>query len=538
MDWNLADIIEGLENTVPPETDALIHGDKIISWGELAKRSNNLARQLQNMGIKPGDKIAFYLRNKPAYMEALIACFKGRFIHANVNYRYTENELLYILDNSDAAVVIFDDEFSSRVAGIRQRALKVRHWINICDDASRKIAKEHNYEALALCGDGAPLKLKRSPDDLLFIYTGGTTGMPKGVMWRQEDFFNAVGGGAIEDTYITAPLNLAQHLAAIKPIAGSFRQLIGPPMMHGTGMITGIFILLLGGTVITLTQNNFNPDEAWDVATKTRATAITIVGDVFAKPLLRALQENHGQYELSSITAMTSAGVTWSKEVKQSLLDYLPQMTLTDGFGSSEAFGLAVSVTTVDGETETATFALGPNCKVFSEDFREIRPGSREVGLVARSGPIPQGYYKDPEISAKTFPVIDGVRYSIPGDWCTLSPEGVLTLLGRGSVCINTGGEKVYPEELEEVLKAHSSVEDALVVGLADEKWGQRVVGVVQLSTSTQLDQAALQQHVRQSLAGYKVPKDIIAIEDLGRGPNGKADYVEITRYAEAKLTI
>ena len=534
MGWNLADIIEGLENTISPETDALIHGERIISWGELAKRSNNLARQLHNMGMKPGDKIAFYQRNSPAYMEALIACFKGRFIHVNVNYRYTDDELLYILDNSDAAVVIFDDEFSARVAGIRQRAINVRHWINVCDDACREAAEEHNYEALASRGDGTPLNLKRSPDDLLFIYTG----VPKGVMWRQEDFFNAVGGGAIEALDIPAPENLAQHLAAIKPMAGSFRQIIGPPMMHGTGMITGIMILLLGGTVITLTQASFDPDEAWNVATNTRATAMTIVGDVFAKPLLRALRETRSQYELSLMTGMTSSGTAWSKEVKHGLLAYLPQMALTDGFGSSEAFGIATSVTTVDGEIEAATFSLGPNCKVFSEDFREIQPGSLEAGLVARSGPIPQGYYKDTEKSAKTFPVIDGVRYSIPGDWCTVDSAGILTLLGRGSACVNTGGEKVYAEEVEEVLKRHSSIEDALVVGLADKTWGQRIVGVVQLSNSAHLDQSVLQKHARQFLAAYKVPKDIIAIYNLGRGPNGKADYTEITRYAESKLTV
>jgi len=535
MNWNLGDILEGIEQTVPPETDALIHGERTLSWGELARRSNNLVTQLQDMGLQPDDKIAFYLRNQPAYMEALVVCFKGGFVHTNINYRYTDDELLYILDNSDAAAVIFDDEFSSRVADIRDRADKVNHWINVSDDASREIAGEHNYEALALRGDGAAPNVKRSPDDLIFIYTGGTTGMPKGVMWRQEDFFYGMGGGAVPALGLPAPQDLAQHLAAIKPIAGSSRQLIGSPLMHGMGMITGVFTLLLGGTVITLTQANFDANEAWEVVTKTRATGMSIVGDVFARPLLRALQDNQGQYELSSMLGIVSSGVMWSKEVKQGLLEYLPQAALTDGFSSSEAFGLAASVTTIDGETEAATFSVGPDCKVFSEDFREIQPGSEEPGLIARSGPIPQGYYKDPEKSAKTFPVIDGVRYTMPGDWCTVAVDGTLTLLGRGSVCINTGGEKVYPEEVEETLKTHNSVEDALVVGLPDERWGQRIVGVVQLSIRAELDQLALQQHVRQSLAGYKVPKEIFAIDDLGRGPNGKADYAAITRYAESR---
>jgi fatty-acyl-CoA synthase len=537
MSWNLGDIIEGVESVVPPETDALIHGDRTISWGELSKRSNNLVKHLQDMGLQPDDKIAFYLRNSTAYMESAIVCFKGRFVHTNINYRYTDDELLYILDNSDAAAVIFDDEFSARVADIRPRADKVRQWIKVCDDASREEPGVHNYEALALSGDGAPLAIERSPDDLLFIYTGGTTGMPKGVMWRQEDFFCGMGGGAVPALGLAAPQNLAEHLAAIKPIIGTSRQLIGSPLMHGMGMISAIFTLLLGGTVITLTKPNFDAKEAWAVVARDGATAMSIVGDVFAKPLLRELQENHEQYELTSLVGMVSSGIMWSKEVKRGLLEYLPQAALTDGFSSSEAFGLAASVTTIDGESEAATFAVGPGCKVFSEDLREIQPGSDEPGMIARSGPIPQGYYKDPEKSAKTFPVINGVRYTMPGDWCTVAEDGTLTLLGRGSVCINTGGEKVYPEEVEEVLKTHASVEDALAVGLPDPKWGQRIVGVVELSSSAELDEQALKDHVRQSLAGYKAPKEVIAIDAMGRGPNGKADYAAITRYAESKST-
>jgi acyl-CoA synthetase (AMP-forming)/AMP-acid ligase II len=532
MNWNLGDILEGVESAVPPENDALIHGDRTISWGELAKRSNNLIRHFQQLGLQPGDKIAFYLRNQPAYMESVVVCFKGRFVHTNINYRYTDEELLYILDNSDAAAVIFDEEFASRVEDIRDRAGKVKHWINVCEDASRDIPGGHNYEALALDGDGAPVAVERSPDDLLFIYTGGTTGMPKGVMWRHEDFFYGTGGGAIPAFNISAPKDLAGHVSGIQPIIGQFRQLVGSPLMHGMGLISAIVSLMWGGTVITLTKNNFDAKEAWQVVTRNRATAMAIVGDVFARPLLRALQEDDGQYELSSMGGIVSSGVMWSKEVKQGLLEYLPQVVLTDGFSSSEAFGIAASVTTKDGESEAATFAVGRDCKVFSEDFREIKPGSDESGLIARSGPIPVGYYKDPEKTAKTFPTIDGVRYTMPGDWCTVAADGTLTLLGRGSVCINTGGEKVYPEEVEEALKLHSSVDDTLVVGLPDEKWGQRIVAVVQLAANFELDELGLKNQVREALAGYKVPKEIFIINNLGRGPNGKADYKAITAYA------
>ncbi len=535
MNWNLGDILEAVEGVVPPETDALIHGERTISWGELRQRSNNLVRHLQRLGLEPGDKVAFYLRNHPAYMESVVVCFKGRFVHTNINYRYTDDELLYILDNSDAAAVIYDEEFAGRVEDIRERADKVRVWVNLCEDASADVPNGQNYEALALDGDGSPVPVERSPDDLLFIYTGGTTGMPKGVMWRQEDFFHGTGSGAIPAFGIPAPADLAAHVAGIKPIIGQFRQLVGSPLMHGMGMISGIVTLMWGGTVITLTQNNFDPQEAWQTVSDKRATAMAIVGDVFARPLLKVLQDEHEKYDLSSMGGMVSSGVMWSKEVKQGLLQFMPQAMLTDGFSSSEAFGLAASVTTIDGESEVATFSVGPNCKVFSEDLREITPGSDEPGLIARSGPIPMGYYKDPEKSAKTFPVIDGVRYTMPGDWCIVAEDGTLTLLGRGSVCINTGGEKVYPEEVEESLKLHASVEDALVVGLPDEKWGQRIVAVVQLNAGHALDELALRNQVRENLAGYKVPKEIYEIEDLGRGPNGKADYKAITRYAEAQ---
>ena len=265
-------------------------------------------------------------------------------------------------------------------------------------------------------------------------------------------------------------------------------------------------------------------------------TGLAIVGDAFAKPLLRALDDEQGRHDISSVLGIISSGVMWSPEVKRGLLRHNPKMVLTDSFGASEAMGFGRSDTTADGTTEIAKFTLGPFCKVFTEDLREVKPGSGDVGFVARSGAIPRGYYKDPEKTAKTFPMIDGVRYSMPGDYCRVEADGTLTLLGRGSVCINTAGEKVYPEEVEEVLKSHDGVVDALVVGVPDEKWGQMVTGVVQLASGAEFDEAALHAHVRGRLAGYKTPKRILVIDNLGRASNGKADYKTVTAFARERL--
>jgi fatty-acyl-CoA synthase len=308
--------------------------------------------------------------------------------------------------------------------------------------------------------------------------------------------------------------------------------------MHGTGLLTTISALAMGGTVVTLTRPSFEAAELWETVQRRAVNVLAIVGDAFAKPMLRELDEHPGEYDIRSLLSIISSGVMWSPEVKRGLLRHNPHMVLTDSFGASEAVGFGRSDTTLDGTTEIGKFQLGEHCKVFTEDFREVKPGSDEVGFVARSGAIPRGYYKDEEKSARTFPVIDGVRYSMPGDYCKVAEDGTLILLGRGSVCINTAGEKVYPEEVEEVLKTYPGVVDALVVGVPDEKWGQMVTGIVQPEPGAGLDEAAVQAHVRQRLAGYKTPKRILVKENLGRASNGKADYKGITAFAKAELGI
>ena len=306
---------------------------------------------------------------------------------------------------------------------------------------------------------------------------------------------------------------------------------------HGA-LFNAIGTLAAGGCIVTLTHPSFDPVELYEAVARHRVNTLAIVGDAFAKPMLKELDDHPGKYDVSSLHTIRSSGVMWSPEVKEGLIRHNRGLTLADSFGASEGVGFGSSVTTADGSSQVARFQIGPNCKVFTEDFREVQPGSDEPGFVAQAGPIPIGYYKDEEKTAKTFPVIDGVRYSMPGDYCKVAEDGTLVLMGRGSVCINTAGEKVYPEEVEEVLKTFPGVVDALVVGVPDDKWGQMVTAVVQPEGEAALDEDAMRAHAREHLAGYKTPKRVLVKDDLQRASNGKADYKTITAFAKASLGI
>lgn len=515
MVWNFGDLFDGCGEVLPPDTPALIHGERVVNWGELTARSNNLARALLEQGASAGDKVAIYLRNCPEYMETLVACFKARLVPVNVNYRYLDDELHYILDNSDAVAVVYGKEFRAHVAALDSQ-LPDLHWIEVGD----------SYEELALTGSGAPLSIERSGDDLLFIYTGGTTGMPKAVMWRQEDLWFAFNSGATspcnEGVAVDSP---AAHLENLRNFGIVFNQIVACPLMHGTGLLTSMSALSGGGSVVTLTHPGFNVEELWDTVERRKVNGLIIVGDAFAKPMLKSLQENPDRWDISSLQMMLSSGVMWSPSVKEDLLSYNANMLLVDAFGSSEALGFGSSTSGAGSTAKSARFTIGPDCKVFTEDFEEVIPGSDVKGFIARPGPIPMGYYKDEKKTAQTFPTINGVRYSIPGDWCTVETDGTLNLLGRGSACINSAGEKIYPEEVEEALKTHVNVDDALVFGIDDEKWGQAVTAVVVLSEGYSMGSRELSDHVRTLLADYKSPKTVYAVKTMFRAPNGKADY-------------
>jgi acyl-CoA synthetase (AMP-forming)/AMP-acid ligase II len=408
----------------------------------------------------------------------------------------------------------------------------VRRWLAV-DDGSGVAAPAFAtaFETLASTGDGARLALARSPDDLFFIYTGGTTGMPKGVMWRHDALRRALINPALVER---VPQDLADHLSIVREAGRGTINLPACPLMHGTGLLTAISALVGGGTVVTTPSARFDAHELWRAVDAHRVEQIVIVGDAFARPMVRALDE--GGHDATSVLTIVSSGTMWSVEVKQALLRHLPQATLLDSFGSSEAVGFGLSAMTAAGTVQTAKFQIGDDVQVFTHDGREVARGTGEIGMIARAGAIPDGYYKDAAKTDATFRTIGGVRWSMPGDYCTVEADGTLTLLGRGSGCINTAGEKVYPEEVEEVLKQHPDVEDALVVGLPDEKWGQAVTGVVELREGADLDEDALRRHVHARLAGYKAPKRLVAVEQMFRAPNGKADYKRARDYAARVL--
>ena len=538
---NYGDLFAAISDALPDDAPALIHNGKLTTWGDMTRRSNNLARTFLEGGAQTGDKVAFYLRNDAAYMETLAACFAARMTHVNVNYRYVEDELHYILDNSDSVVVVYNAEFAPQVESLRHRLPGVRLWLQLGGESTPSFAQDYNTAANS--GDGAPLDIERAGDDMFFLYTGGTTGMPKGVMWEHQNHWLVNGQGISSSPDKTPPATAAQHAANVAARGGGRRSFPACPQMHGTGLFISLTALSNGGVVVTSDAPRFEADATWALIERDKVNAMAIVGDAFGKPLLKELDENPGKYDLSSLRHIISYGVMWSPEVKSGLLRHNENLVLMDTFGASEAMGVGSSTTTKDAGAKVARFKLGANTKVFAEDFSEVAPGSGTPGFVAKTGGIPTGYYKDPEKTAKTFPVINGVRYSMPGDWCQVEADGTLTLLGRGSVSINTAGEKVYPEEVEEALKSHALIDDALVVGVPDDKWGQSVTAVVQLaggsaSGADSFDEQAMREHVRTQLAGYKCPKRILVINSIGRANNGKADYKKITQFAKETLGI
>lgn len=534
MDWNIGDILDRLETVIPQDHTALVHAERRTTWGELSRRSNNIARALADRGIGPGAKAAFYLRNRPAYMEFLAACLKGRLTHVNVNYRYREQELSYILDNSDSEVVVYDPEFAPIVAAARPHCPRVKVWLQAGDEEAPDFAER--FEDLAR-GEGRPLGLERDPQDEILLYTGGTTGMPKGVIWTHDVIMKAQLTGLSAITGVDPPASLDAFIDHAMENGRNTRQLPAAPLMHATGMTLALAAMAAGGTVITLpSERGFDPEALWRTVEREGVTSITIIGDAFAKPMLRALDEAPGRYRTDTVQSIISSGVVWSQPVKEGLLRHMPDVGLLDSLGSTEAPSIGVSIATKDGEiTPTLDFRLSESCKVFDENDRPVEPGSGKIGFMARSDNIPLGYYKDPEKTARTFRVIDGVRYAIPGDMCTVAPDGRLNLLGRSSGCINTGGEKVFAEEVEEVLKTHPSVYDANVVGIPHERWGQAVTAVVAPRPGEAIDEDDLKAYVRARLADYKTPKHIFEKGDLDRLPNGKANYKAMRAYAEAQ---
>jgi 3-oxocholest-4-en-26-oate---CoA ligase len=521
---NLADSFDTIAAACP-EREAFVQGSRRFTWQEIERRARNIAAWMKERGASHQGKVALYTYNHAAYVEGVYAAMKAALIPVNVNYRYREEELRYLLDNADAEIVVVHEDFVSLLGNVAPQLPKLRGILVVGDgDAAPSLGglrDAESYEAVAESDRPAP-QVTRSPDDYLFLYTGGTTGMPKGVMWRQGDLYLRLAGGGLMPP--PATLDELRERAITPPIP--LRSLIGPPLMHGTGWFTAVIAWLGGGAVLLLDDpKRFDAEALWAQVARDRATTITIVGDSFAKPMLRALATDAARFDLSSLNIISSSGVMWSQETKQGLLQYAPQLMLIDSFSSSEAVGMGMSMTTSAGVVETGKFQLSDTTRLFDEHLQvmEATPGAK--GLVGVGGPQPVGYYKDPEKSARTFVQTPHGRFSVPGDWATVNDDGrTLSLLGRGSVCINTGGEKVFPEEVEEVVKRFDGVRDCVVVGVPDERFGEAITAVVS-SLGGKLDGEAIKAFVKQHLAAYKAPKHVVQVGDVYRSPSGKADF-------------
>lgn len=522
--WNFADIWETVAD-VQPDATAIIQGDRQLSWGEWDRRATGLANWLLQQGVERQDKVALYLTNSPEYLEATFALAKIGLVPVNTNYRYTEGELVYLWDNADAVAVVFHGTFADRIQNIRDKVKTVSNWLWVDDGSGPCPDWAVPYEKAAATGGQRPQPpWQRGPDDLILLYTGGTTGMPKGVMWRQDDLIARLNAGGFRRYPPEGGLeDIRNDLSANGP-GGSL--LPACPLMHGTGCFTAWECLAEGGTVVLLTGRSYEPAELLDTVDRNQVNCVVIVGDPFARPMLAELDAQPDRWKLSSLVAVISSGAMWSEEVKAGLLGHNPAMLLVDAFSSSEALGVGTSVSSAAQTQRTADFTLGPEVKVLSiESDREVKAGSGEIGVLALGGRNPLGYYKDEAKSAATFRIIDGVRYSIPGDFAEVTGDGQIHLLGRGSVVINTAGEKVFPEEVEEALKTHPLVRDAVVVGVPHERYGEEVVAVVESLDAAPVQEMELIQHVKDQLAGYKAPKRIRVVSTIGRSPNGKVDY-------------
>ena len=533
---NLASAWEAIADEVGDSTAVSVAG-RHYSWTDFDDRAARLAGTMLEHGLGPDSKVALYLYNGNEYPEAQYAAFKVRGIPANVNYRYTGDELAYILENSDAEAIFFDHTLADRLEAVRDRCPMLRLAVQVGGGEVPDWAL--GYEE-AVSADPMP-RIDRSGSDLWFLYTGGTTGMPKAVMWDHTNLF-----GSMEATFrpfrLPVPSTPAEAAATARSVADAgkeIRQLCAAPLMHGTSGIPGLATLSHGGMLSTLSSRAFDADELWRIVELDRITMVTMVGDAFGRPMLESLDRASAEGrmpDLSSLRLLLSSGVMFSAATKEAMLDH-HGCTIVDSLGSSEGTGMASQVMSRRRrDTATARFRLGEHTRVLTDEGIDVQPGSGERGQIALGWPLPLGYFKDPAKTEEAFPMVAGRRWSIPGDWATVEADGTVTLLGRGSACINTGGEKVFPEEVEEALKELDAVVDCNVVGLDDDRWGQAVTAVVELTAPGAADADELRAGVRERLAGYKVPKRVVLVDRVERSPNGKTDYRWAKSVAEAAV--
>jgi acyl-CoA synthetase (AMP-forming)/AMP-acid ligase II len=530
MALNIADLLEHAVDAVPDRT-AVICGDKQVTFAELDERANRLAHHLAANGIGKDDHIGVYSRNSIETIETMFAAFKLRAVAINVNYRYVAEELRYVFGNADLKALVHERTYSDLVAEVLPDAPHLKHVV-VVEDGSDKDFQRYGgvaYEdALAAASPERDFG-ERSADDRYILYTGGTTGYPKGVVWRHEDIWRALGGGINFMTGEYVPDEFAQSEEG-KASPGLVRLTISP-LIHGAAQWAAFGNLFTGSPVVFV--SHFDPDEVWRTIERHKAQIVLVVGDAMARPLLDTYRA--GSYDASSLVALSSHAALFSQPVKQAWLETFPNLVLTDAIGSSESGFTGIGIVTKDADhSQGPRVSFTKQAVLIDDDGKLVEPKPGAVGRMARGGHVPLGYYKDPAKSETIFAEIDGKRYVIPGDYARYEEDGTVTLLGRGSQCVNTGGEKVFPEEVEGALKSHPDVFDALVVGMPDERLGQRVGAVIQPREGAELDLKALDEHVRTKVAGYKVPRSVWIVDEVRRQPSGKPDYPWAKSHAES----
>ncbi|HEY8546841.1 MAG TPA: acyl-CoA synthetase [Acidimicrobiales bacterium] len=542
--FNLAKVFDTVAGAVP-DRDAIVWKGRRWSFAELADRSRRLATYLHGRGLGvhterdqlPGhesgqDHLGIYLYNGNEYLETMLAAFNARVAPFNVNYRYVEDELLYLLDNARCRGLVYHATFAPILASVREKIEGLDVLVQVPDESGNDLLPGAvEYETVVGSTEPDLSDVEPSPDDLYVLYTGGTTGMPKGVLWRQHDVFLSCMGGRNLFTWevVTSYDEIAE---TARNLESPLKFMVLPPLMHGAAQWAS-FIGLNGGNTVVFQDNTrrLDPVDVWRTVERERATSITTVGDAVARPLVEELER--GDYDTSSIVAVGNGGAPLTPTIKERLLAQMPNVFVSDSVGSSET-GAQMSHLSASGAVSTGQFNPGPGTVVVSEDMtRVLEPGHDGIGWLAQQGWVPLGYFRDAEKTNRTFPVIDGVRYAVPGDRARHLADGPIELLGRDSVTINSGGEKIFAEEVERAIAGHPAVHDVVVVGRPSERWGQEVVALVALSEGAAATADEIIDHAARSIARYKLPKDVLFLDHIERSPAGKADY----RWAKAQVT-
>ncbi len=543
MEFNAADIFEGVVDRVP-DREAIVHGSTRLTYKELDARSNKAANALKKLGIKKGSHVGIYAFNCVEWLEIMLGAYKLCAIPININYRYVEEELKYLIENADMEAIFYHKQFSRKLENIKGQLPLLKSFICINDhsDDEDAIEESFEFENLIINEDESRLKVQRSGDDQYILYTGGTTGMPKGVVWRMEDVLMTLGGGidAVTGEKYKTPEEFADKCFQDQTIA-----LALAPFMHGGAQWQSFNAFFSGWKLIINDQISFDADYIWEVVAKEKVMNLTIMGDAMGRPLCDALPKAIEKgLDLSSLFVLSSTASVFSATIKDTILEFLPNLFLIDAVGSSETGATGVNIHTKDGKLKDSgggpKFTKPEFSEILNLDTKEIIPPSdtQTIGYLARKGHVPLAYYKDEEKSKKTFIEVNGERYSIPGDMAKYEADGQMTLLGRGSVSINSGGEKIFPEEVEMALKAHPNIFDCLVVGVKDDRWGQKVVAVIQRREDIEMSLEEIKEVASKYIASYKMPKAIVFSELIERAPSGKPNYQWAQQYANSELRI